>query len=411
MMRSLHLMARRTAAVMGVSLGIVITVPVVAGAAFPGTNGVIAFVTTRDNAVAIDQVDPNGPGIGTSAAADLANTTQLTQGSVDAEPFYSPDGTEVVFSSNRSGRWAIYEIGQTDTAESTPAAEISQVNGSETHDDYGPSFTDDGNTVVFNRDNQSIYSVYLPSGASSACDLYDPSGGLAAASGDNGAASRIVFDPADPTKLVYVAGNNHIHLLSGVVVPSAAHPCPAEPSLADVDLSATATGGTPLGVTQADANPDWSPDGSKIIFDSTRAGGHSLWYFTNPTSASPTVTALWPGLAGSTTTSDTQPVFSPDGTHIAYTQPVLHNGTQVIDYESNVFGAPQSSQTDLTMGAGSSANSQPDWQPEAPFPNLPEAPTVLLLPGSALIVGGGYWLMRRRRSFVTRPAHVGGAPR
>jgi Tol biopolymer transport system component len=403
-----HLMARRTAAVMAVALGVVLTVPVVAGAAFPGTDGVIAFVTTRNNAVAIDQVNPNGSGLGTSSG-DLANTTGLTQGSVDAEPFYSPDGTEVVFSSNRTGRWAIYEIGQTDTDESTPAAEISQINGTESHDDYGPSFSDDGNSVVFNRDNLSIYSVFLPSGVSSACDLYDPPGGLAAASGDNGAASRIVFDPADPTKLVYVAGNNHIHLLSGVVVPTAAHPCPAEPSLTDVDLSATATGGTPLGASQADANPDWSPDGTKIIFDSTRAGGHSLWYFTNPTSGSPTVAALWPGLAGSTT-SDTQPVFSPDGTHIAYTQPVVHNGTQVIDYE-DTFGAPQSMETDLTLGAGSSANSQPDWQPLAPGPNLPEAPTVLLLPGAALTVGGGYWLMRRRRSLVTRPAHVGGAPR
>jgi Tol biopolymer transport system component len=382
------------AAAAAASLGVLLCVPAVAGAAFPGTNGDIAFVSTRNNNVNILQVNPNGTGIGTSSG-DLSNTTVLTAGSVDAEPFYSPDGTQVTFSSNRTGRWAIFLIGQTDANESTPATEISQVAGQEAHDDYGPSFSDDGNTIVFNRDNQSIYSVYIPDGASSACDLYDPSGGLAAASADNGATSRIVFDPADPTKLVYVAGNNHIHLLSGVVVPSAAHPCPAEPNLTDVDLSATATG-TPLG-SQADANPDWSPDGTKIIFDSTRAGGHSLWYFTNPTSASPTVTALWPSLAGSTSTSDTQPVFSPDGTHIAYTQPVVHNGTQVIDYESNAFGAPQSSQTDLTLGAGSSANSQPDWQPVSPLPNLPEAPATLLLPGAALIAGGAYALIRRHR--------------
>ena len=359
-------------------------VPAVAGAAFPGTNGDIAFVTTRNNNVNILQVNPDGAGIGTSAG-DLSNTTVLTNGSVDAEPFYSPDGTQVAFSSNRSGRWAIYLVGQTDANESTPATEISQDAGQETHDDYGPSFSDDGNTVVFNRDNQSIYTVYVPSGVSSACDLYDPPGGLAAASSDNGAASRIVFDPVDSTKLVYVAGNNQIHLLTGVQVPTAAHPCPAQTTLTDTDLSTIATGNT-LGPQQSDANPDWSPDGSKIIFDSTRSGGHSLWYFTNPTSASPTVTALWPGLASSTTT-DTQPVFSPDGTHIAYTQPVVHNGTQVIDYESDTFGAPQSSETDLTMGAGSSANSQPDWQPVSPLPNLPETPATLLLPGAALMVG------------------------
>jgi hypothetical protein len=90
-------------------------------------------------------------------------------------------------------------------------------------------------------------------------------------------------------------------------------------------------------------------------------------------------------------------VFSPDGTHIAYTQPVVHNGTQVIDYESDTFGAPQSSETDLTMGAGSSANSQPDWQPVSPLPNLPETPATLLLPGAALMVGGAYALIRRHR--------------
>jgi Tol biopolymer transport system component len=398
-MSSAHQRLRRLSAVAAVSVGIVLVLPTLAGAAFPGTNGDIAFVTTRNNNVNIQQVNPAGTGIGTPSG-DLANTTTLTAGSIDAEPFYSPDGTQVVFSSNRSGRWAVYVIGQTDSDESVPATEISQVSGEESHDDYGPSFSDNGNVVVFNRDNTSIDSVYVSDGASSLCDLYNPAGGLAAASADNGAASRIVFDPADPTKLVYVAGNNQIHLLSGLVVPTAGQTCPAE-TPTDVNLSTNATGNT-LGPTQADANPDWSPDGTKIIFDSTRSGGHSLWYFTSPTSASPTVTALWPGLAGSTTT-DTQPVFSPDGTHIAYTQPVMRNGTQVIDYESDTFGAPESSETDLTLGAGSSANSQPDWQPVSPFPNLPEAPAMVLLPGSALLVGGGYVLIRNRRRVVLRP--------
>jgi len=168
---------------------------------------------------------PTGTGVGTPSG-DLANTTPLTAGSVDAEPFYSPDGTQVVFSSNRSGRWAIYVIGQADSNETVPATEISQVSGHEAHDDYGPSFSDDGNVVVFNRDNQSIDSVYVSDGSSSVCDLYNPPGGLAAASADNGAASRIVFDPADPTKLVYVAGNNQIHLLTGIVVPTAGQTCP-----------------------------------------------------------------------------------------------------------------------------------------------------------------------------------------
>ncbi len=388
--------------VVAASLGALVLLPSVAGAAFPGTNGDIAFVTTRGNNVAVDQVDPTGSGVGTPSG-DLSNTTPLTAGSVDSEPFYSPDGTVVVFSSNRTGHWAIYEISQADENETTPATEISQIPNQEAHDDYAPSFSVDGTTVVFNRDNQDIYTVYVADGQSSDCDLYNPAGGLAAASGDNGAASRIVFDPAQPTTLAYVGGNNNIYLLSGIVLPSAADPCPTQTSLTNTDLSTLATG-TQLTPTQADANPDWSPDGTKIIFDSTRSGGHNLWYFTNPTSAAPTVTALWPSQAGPGGTTDTQPVFSPDGTAIAYTQPVSQNGTQVINYESDTFGAPLSSETDLTLGAGSSANSQPDWQPSAPFPSTPEAPTTLLLPTVAVFTGGGYLFLRHRRRRVRLPA-------
>jgi len=381
-------------AIAAMGLGLATVIPTVAGAAFPGTNGVIAFVTTRNNAVAISQVDPRKAD-GTSSG-DLAATTPLTNGSTDAEPFYSPDGTTLAFSSNRSLHWAIYTIAQSDQGERTPAVAISQAPGGATHDDYGPSFTDDGQSIVFNRDNAGIYSVYVPAGPSSVCDLYNPAGGIANAASDNGASSRVVFDPVDPTKLVYVSGtSNHIHLLSGVTVPTAAHPCPSQSGLTDTDLSATAAG-TPLTATQADANPDWSPDGTKIIFDSTRSCGKSLWYFTNPTSGSPTVTALWPGLASGSTT-DTQPVYSPDGQMISYTQPVLGSGNQIVGYDYQLVGvsAPQASQ--LTLGAGASSNSQSDWQPLQPGPNLPEAPSVLMLPGVALLAGGGFVLLRTRR--------------
>src|ERR1017187_6795539 len=58
-----------------------------AAAAFPGANGDIAFVSTRNNNVAIYQVDPSATGIG-SSSGDKSNTTSLTDGAVHAEPFY-----------------------------------------------------------------------------------------------------------------------------------------------------------------------------------------------------------------------------------------------------------------------------------------------------------------------------------
>src|SRR5450755_278512 len=106
--------ARGTAGVLAVTAGLgclsisgLIMSELPAAAAFTGTNGDVGFVTTRNNNVNILQVNPTGSGVGTSAG-DLANTTPLTNGSVDAEPFYSPDGTQVVFSSNRNGKWAIF---------------------------------------------------------------------------------------------------------------------------------------------------------------------------------------------------------------------------------------------------------------------------------------------------------------
>jgi MYXO-CTERM domain-containing protein len=380
-----------------------------AAAAFPGANGDIAFVSTRNNNVAIYQVNPSGTGIGT-ATGDEANTTPLTNGAVDAEPFYSPDGNTVFFSSNRSGRWAIYSIPQSAEEPPTSPTELSQVSGSETQDDYSPSVAPDGETVVFNRNNSALYTLYASTGPSSVCLLYTPPDGLAAASSDNGSGSRAVFDPQDPSKLLYVSGDNHIHLLSGIPTPSGHNPCGVSPgSLTDVDLSALATAPAGDGITgAADANPDWNPAGiattsvqiaghnTNVIFDSTRGGGHTLWTM-DLTTATPSVQPLWSGLAAAGKTADTEPVFSPDGNYITYTQPVVQDATQVEDYELDQVGMPNTDATDLTLTTGTPANSQPDWQPTVAT-QTPEAPVAILLPAGGLLVLGTALGWRRRRS-------------
>lgn len=368
--------------------GVAITAAPPAGATFPGGNGKVAFVTTRagGGAPAIFQVDPDAPAVGTPAG-NVAATTQLTGASnVDAEPFYSPDGATVLFSSNRSGRFAIYSLpanSSPDVATQTDsAALLSQALPADAHDDFAPSMSPDGHTVVFNRDNAGLWTLDLsaPDPAATAQLLYAT--GLATASSDNGAGSRPVFDPTDPSRLLYVGADNHIHLLSGI----------GSPSLSTTDLSA-ATGIT---ANAADANPDWKPDGSQVVFDSTRLGGRKLFTL-DPTAtlASPiAAVALWP----SWSRSDTQPVYSPDGLRIAYTEAVA--GSSVLTNNVVSVGAPASTAINVSsVPAGTPQNSQPSWAPgdDGPPPVVPEAPLAVLLPGAALLVGGITLEARRRR--------------
>ncbi len=202
--------------------------------------------TTRPSIRSIrDYVGAPGAGLGTPTG-DTAATTGLTAGASDAEPFYSADGSEVFFSSDRSGgHWAIYDIAQssevTPDATTDSARELSQVSGQESSDDYAPSVGPDGQTVVFNRDNVALYTLNAADGPSSACVLYRPRGRLAPASSDDGSGSRAEFDPVDPSKLLYVSGNGHVHLLSGIPTPSGTNPCGVSArSLTNIDLSASA---------------------------------------------------------------------------------------------------------------------------------------------------------------------------
>ena len=145
------------ASVLAAAVATLWVVPV-AEAAYPGTNGDVAFSSTRNNNIAIYQVNLADPGIGTSSG-DASATSELTLGAGDVEPFYSPNGATVYFSSDRdtAGDWAIFSIPANDPeSASNPATELSAIPGEEAHNDYSPSVAPDGETVVFNRDNTSI---------------------------------------------------------------------------------------------------------------------------------------------------------------------------------------------------------------------------------------------------------------
>ena len=409
----------------GITGGAWFAVTAPAGAAYPGVNGDIAFFSTRSSMNVIWQVNPTGAN-GT-AAGDQAATTELTNGGgadvggIDAEPFYSPDGQTVFFDSNRTGNWVIFSVPQA-TPEPPAASELSQPSGANpatSPNDYGPSVASDSKTVVFQRTTSSgngnggaLYTLYTGAAnvAASVCLLYTPPDGLLSPSASAGSASRAVFDPVDPSKLVYTDASGHLHLLSGIPTPelggSPTNPCSVNPSsLTDTDLSTTADqqSGPPVTTGYQDEDPDWSPDGTKLIFDSTRNGGQTIWTMTGGIlSGSGTLSAnpLWNSLANSSGPQiQYQPVFSPDGTQIAYAEAT--RGSSVFSADLVNMDQSYTNAENLSLSTpGNPANSEPDWQPLSTGNGTPEAPMILLLPGSALLIGGIALTIQGRRRRV-----------
>src|SRR5215203_6769564 len=118
----------------------------------------------------------------------------------------------------------------------------------------------------------------------------------------------------------------------------------------------TNTPGVGDGVQELD--PDWSPDGSKIAFDrSSDSGNTSAIYVMNADGSG--VTQLTP--AGG---SERRPSWSPDGSKIAY------DGYYPLDsgnFDVYVMNADGSSQTNLTNTPGMGNGVQeldPDWSPD-----------------------------------------------
>ena len=111
---------------------------------FPGTNGKIAFLSTRDGNDEIYTMNADGTG-----------QIRLTNNAAsDGDPNWSADGTKIVFASARDGNFEIYTM----NADGTGQTNISNSPFS----DQFPSWSPDGTKIAFrsNRDgNLEIYTM------------------------------------------------------------------------------------------------------------------------------------------------------------------------------------------------------------------------------------------------------------
>jgi Tol biopolymer transport system component len=245
-----------------------------AHAAFPGANGKIAFVSSRDGVYQIYVMNADGTGQtrltftaqsnqypawsadGTKIAffserdiieaeiyvmnADGTGQTRLTNNPYpDHAPVWSPDGTKIAFQSRRVGNYEIYVM----NADGTGQIDISNNPAF----DVSPSWSPDGTKIAFTSTREGGYQIWVmnPDGTGVTKLTY---------TGDNQLAD---WSP-DGTRIVFVSwrdGNAEIYV-----------------------MNSDGTGQTRLTNNAAeDGSPCWSPDGTKIAFDSLRDGNAEIY--------------------------------------------------------------------------------------------------------------------------------------
>lgn len=286
-------------------------------AAFPGTNGKIAFVSNRTGNSQIFSMNPDGSG-----QTNLSNTTAN-----DGDPDWSPDASEIAFDSNRAGNDHIFVM-------NSDGSGVTQLtSGAVT--DFQPDWSPDGTKITFVSDRSQ------PGDCNSVghCEIYTMNA-------DGTGVTRITFTSSptlnanpkwspDGTKIAFVRGT-----------PFGAHDIWVMNATGGGEMQLTSFGTSFNGIVNA---LDWSPDGSKLTFERTGGGALGSIWVMNADGTNQTNITNMPAVAND------HPAWSPDGTKITFASN-RDTGSQDQIYTMNTDG------TGVTRITSNSANDAlPDW--------------------------------------------------
>ena len=294
-----------------------------AAASFPGTNGLIAFQSQAGY-----DASPSDYEIWTVGSQITANAVQ------DFTPSWSPDGTKIAIA-RRSGPNNTDEIFVMD---SDGTNEVQLTNNS--IDDDEPAWSPNGRRLVFTRTSSAAHGP----------DLF----AMDAADRDhNGRGDHLVRltthrgsggfqDPAWSPNGKRIAFSRSVGPTNNDIFTMRAAPLSRtnRPKRLTKD---------PAPSTFFDAYPDWSPDGTKIAFETNRFGHYDIAVMNSNGTG---LTALTNDPA-----SDGDPVFSPDGSLIAYDRSTTGGG-DIFVMHADGSDAPGTNNTNTTVN-----DVNPTWQP------------------------------------------------
>lgn len=321
-----------------------------AKAAFPGSNGAIAYVNAGQQVFRM-----SSDGFGQTQISDSLGS--------NAAPNWSADNKKIVFVNGHSGGPDIYWMNADGSWEQALTPDPGNI-------DSEPAFFPDHHKIVFTREILGDTDIYRMTVNDAGTIIAGPTPLTATAANE----TSPVVSP-DGKKIAFVSdrdGDNDIYVMNANA--------PESPTNKAVKLTKSAAN---------DSSPEWSPGGTRIAFESHRSGNAEVWVM----KPRPEGKRNRPKNLTRNPAQDTQPAFSPDGRKMAF---VSNRSGNADIFKMEVDGLAQ---VNLTNSGGIRIP-----PPGNLIPKAERSPVLLrgcLLPGGAgatNIAGPSYFCVLLERS-------------